>query len=180
METETIMSSLPNYYIPFSTYNENQNGCTRHLVEHVRLFFYKITYWRYAVPPKMFQTKFNIHGHKTLFLILCNVYISGHFKKFQNYFFYNFFRQACNWVSLIAFKALPYCIDAPLPMPLPLVETILGCLFGIMRSSVCKFYVISWIVWNLHPFKVDFSLGNMKKSIQARSGEEAQLCSCCP
>jgi hypothetical protein len=58
-------------------------------------------------------------------------------------FFYNIFGHACHWVSLITFKVLPSCIDAPLPTPLPLLETVLVCLFGIARSSVCKFSVIS-------------------------------------
>jgi hypothetical protein len=41
----------------------------------------------------------------------------------------------------------------------------------IMLSSVCEFSAISWIVWNRHHFKVDCSLGNMKKSAGAKSGE---------
>jgi hypothetical protein len=43
--------------------------------------------------------------------------------------------------------------------------------FGITRSSGCKFSIISWIVWNYHPFKVNFSLGNKNTSAGARSGE---------
>jgi hypothetical protein len=43
--------------------------------------------------------------------------------------------------------------------------------FRVARSSVCDLSVISWIVWN-HPFKMDFSLGNKKKSAGARLGEQ--------
>jgi hypothetical protein len=86
-------------------------------------------------------------------------------------FIYNFFGHACNWVTLIAFKILPSYIDALLPMPLPLLETFPGMSFSGSHIAVCKFSIISWIVWNHHPFEVAFSLGNKKKSFGARSGE---------
>jgi hypothetical protein len=44
-------------------------------------------------------------------------------QKVSELFFYNFFRHACNWVSLIAFNVLPSCIDALLPTLLPLLES---------------------------------------------------------
>jgi hypothetical protein len=99
-------------------------------------------------------------------------------------FFYNIFGHVCNWVSLIAFNVFPSCIDAPLPTLLPLVETVLVCLFlGLhvvlsanFPQSLDSFEIVvlsKWIsVWEtrrlLEPGQV------------SRVAEEAQLCSCWP
>jgi hypothetical protein len=50
-------------------------------------------------------------------------------QKVSELFYYNFSGHACNWASLIAFIVLPSCIDALLSVPLPLLETVLVCLF---------------------------------------------------
>jgi hypothetical protein len=92
--------------------------------------------------------------------------VSWSVEKVSELFIYNFVGHACSWVSLIACY-----FDEPLPTPLPVLETVLLCRFRIARSSVCEFSVISWIAWNLLPFKVVFSLGSKKKSAGVRSGE---------
>jgi hypothetical protein len=48
---------------------------------------------------------------------------AGSVEKVSELFFIIFFGHACNWVSHIAFKVHPSCIDASLPTWLPLLET---------------------------------------------------------
>jgi hypothetical protein len=76
-------------------------------------------------------------------------------------------------VRLITLKLLPSCIDAPLPMLFPLLETALVCLFWDLELS--EIIVLSkWIsVWEIR--KSQLEPGQM-----SRVAEEVQLCSCWP
>jgi hypothetical protein len=47
------------HYIVFSTQDGSQNCHTGVLIEHTGSVFYKVAYWRYNVPSKMFQTDSN-------------------------------------------------------------------------------------------------------------------------
>jgi hypothetical protein len=91
------------------------------------------------------------------------------------------FRKFCH-KTYISCKALTAHITLKVSPPLPLLihrpqdflhfsKQSWNACFGIAFRFLCKFSFISSVVSNLHPFKVDFSLGNRKKSAGARSSE---------
>ena len=79
-------------------------------------------------------------------------------------------------LTLIIFNTVPLCSYTFRPTFLPLLETFPNSSFGMSNSVFVEFRLMSSVVSNRCPLGTFLSLGNRKKSHDARSGDYGGCC----